>query len=387
MTNGLMRALTLTTALALVAGCDTSTMDWDLRPGTLNTSDAARQATADRPQADARGVISYPTYQVAVAQRGDTVALLAQRVGLPVDEVARYNALIPTDPLRPGEVVALPRRVAEPSAATGAAPAPTPAAVIGSAAPGTVSTGPIATTPLEPAPAPAAPPPAAAEPVRHQVQRGETAYSVARLYNVSASALAEWNGLGSDLALREGQYLIIPVALPNQPARTNDVSPPGAGSPTPEPPSAAKPLPAEKPAAANAPAPGTPASPDLGAQRSGASSARMAYPVQGSIIRGYVAKKNDGIDIAAAAGTPVKAAADGTVAAITVDTDQVPILVLRHADNLLTVYANIDGISVAKGAAVKRGQTIAKVRAANPAFLHFEVRKGFDSTDPMPYLQ
>ena len=64
-----------------------------------------------------------------------------------------------------------------------------------------------------------------------------------------------------------------------------------------------------------------------------------------------------------------------------------PILVIRHADNLLTVYANIDGIKVAKGAAVKRGQSIATVRAGTPSFVHFEVRQGFESVDPTPYLQ
>ena len=110
-------------------------------------------------------------------------------------------------------------------------------------------------------------------------------------------------------------------------------------------------------------------------------------PVQGSIIRGYQKKKNDGVDISASPGTPVGAASDGTVAAITKDTQGVPILVIRHAKDLLTVYANIDGIAVKKGDKVKRGQAIAKVRASDPAFLHFEVRQGFDSVDPMPYLQ
>ncbi|MGL6210384.1 MAG: peptidoglycan DD-metalloendopeptidase family protein, partial [Paracoccaceae bacterium] len=57
------------------------------------------------------------------------------------------------------------------------------------------------------------------------------------------------------------------------------------------------------------------------------------------------------------------------------------------ADNLLTVYAGVDGVSVAKGASVKRGQQIAAVRTGDPAFLHFEVRKGVESADPMPYLQ
>ena len=102
-------------ALLLVSACGkTQPFDWDLRGGAnaLDTSGAALQATDPRPQADARGVISYPGYQVAVAQRGDTVASVAGRVGLAPDELARYNALRPTDPLRQGEVLALPSRVA-----------------------------------------------------------------------------------------------------------------------------------------------------------------------------------------------------------------------------------------------------------------------------------
>ena len=109
-------------------------------------------------------------------------------------------------------------------------------------------------------------------------------------------------------------------------------------------------------------------------------------PVQGRIIRAYQKGKNEGIGISASAGTSVVAADDGTVAAITRDTDQVPILVVRHADNLLTVYAGVDQIAVKKGDSVKRGQKIAVVRAANPPFLHFEVREGFESVDPGPYL-
>ncbi|MCB2140257.1 MAG: peptidoglycan DD-metalloendopeptidase family protein, partial [Rhodobacteraceae bacterium] len=220
------------------------------------------------------------------------------------------------------------------------------------------------------------------EPIRHRVQRGETAYSIARLYNVNVKALGDWNGLGADLSVREGQYLLIPLAASG--TLSDPVTEPGQGSPTPVPPSASTPLPAEKttPAAA---ATATPPSPDLGAQRT--SAARLGMPVDGKIIRPYQKKKNEGIDIGAAAGTPVKAAGDGTVAAITKDTDQVPILVIRHDGNLLTVYANIDGIKVAKGDKVKRGQPIAVVRNANPAFVHFEVREGLESTDPVPYLK
>jgi murein DD-endopeptidase MepM/ murein hydrolase activator NlpD len=126
---------------------------------------------------------------------------------------------------------------------------------------------------------------------------------------------------------------------------------------------------------------------DLGASRTAASSSKLAMPVGGQIIRPYSKGKNDGVDIGASAGASVAAAGDGTVAAITKNTEGVPIVVIRHADNLLTVYGGIDGVTVAKGATVKRGQPIAKVRTGNPAFVHFEVRQGFDSVDPMKYLQ
>ena len=82
----------------------------------------------------------------------------------------------------------------------------------------------------------------------------------------------------------------------------------------------------------------------------------------------------------------MRAAADGIVAAITRDTDQVPIIILRHADNLLTVYAGVDNLTIEKGDRVTRGQIIAKVRDAEPSFLHFEVRQGLSSVDPMDFL-
>jgi murein DD-endopeptidase MepM/ murein hydrolase activator NlpD len=303
-------------------------------------------------------------------------------------ELATYNAMPPDAPLNAGEVLALPRRVNAPSTqttgATVGAPIQTGTIEVTSLASGAIDRAQSGGTATAPASAPLAP--GGVEPTRHRVERGETAYSIARLYNVSAKSIAEWNGLGPDLAVREGQYLLIPVSLDGG-APVEVLTQPGQGSPTPPPPSAAKPLPAEKVTPAAEPAPETPPSPKLEEDRSAASAARFAMPADGSIIRGYVPKKSPGIDIAAAAGSPVRAAADGTVAAITKDTDQVPILVVRHADNILTVYANIDGIKVAKGDMVKRGQTIAVVRAGSPAFLHFEVRNGIDAVDPMPYLQ
>ena len=386
------RTLMLTVAAGALAACTTSEFDWDLRNSNrgLDTTNAALRATQTRPQPDTRGVLSYPGYQVALARRGDTVGSVATRLGLDPAAVAQKNALRPEDALREGEILALPSRVAE--------LAPGGAGATGAIVGAPIASGPIDVTTLAGAaidrasPQPATPfaivSPSGPEPVRHRVERGETAFTVARSYNVSARALADWNGLGPDMALREGQTLLIPTAADSAlPPRPEPVTEPGAGSPTPLPPSSAKPLPDEVPAPAAKPAPGTPASPDLGADRTAVSAAQLAMPVDGKIIRSFAKGKNDGIDISAAPGTGVRAAADGTVAAITKDTDQVSVVVIRHANNLLTVYTGIDAVKVTKGAAVKRGQTFAVIRQANPAFLHFEVRKGVDAVDPMGLLQ
>lgn len=382
------------TAVLFLSACGGAPLDWDLRSGAgaLDTSGAALQATGPRPVADARGVISYPGYQVAVAKKGDTVASVAARVGLPATELAQHNALHPGDSLRDGEVLALPARVAAGAATTGAV-------IGGSAKPGAIDVSTIATTALDrvdstaPASAPAATAPApepakvagGMEPTRHKVARGETAFSIARSYNVSAKALADWNGLGPDLAVREGQYLMIPTptGAPVEEVAAVETAP-GNGSPTPTPPSAKDPLPDEKVAPASEKPKEKPVA-DMASQRT--TGAKFAMPVSGKIIRSYAKGKNDGIDIAAAPGTAVKSAADGTVAAVTKDTTGTPIVVIRHSDGLLTVYAGVDGLKVAKGDAVKKGQTIAAVRKGDPAFVHFEVRKGVDSLDPLPYVQ
>jgi len=392
-------ALLCGAALLALAACADGNFDFDLRDslGTgLDTSDAAFAVrTADLPRPDNRGIISYPNYQVAVARRGDTLSAVAGRVGLPASELATFNGMAPDQPLRRGEIIALPRRVAEPSPATGAA---TSGPILPSAAPVDVRpiapSESIASTPLAdagirpaspPPPAPAtAPAQSGQEPIRHKVVRGETGYSIARKYGVPVKSLAEWNGLTGDLLIREGQFLLIPVALPGGGAAP-DTTRPGSGSVAPVPPSAAKPLPDEK--ATTATPKETPPSPALADTKTSVSdTARFAIPVTGPIIRPYSKGKNDGIAISAPAGSDVRAADAGTVAAITRDTDQIPILVLRHSGNILTVYAGVDNITVKKGDSVRRGQVIAKVRAAAAPGLHFEVREGFDSVDPVPYI-
>ncbi|MDD9716611.1 peptidoglycan DD-metalloendopeptidase family protein [Dinoroseobacter sp. PD6] len=370
--------LAICSALAL-AGCDTSTMDFDMRDafgGPFSTAGAVGAPAAPRPEPDERGVISYADYQVVLSRQGDTANTIAARLGVDPGALARFNGLNPETVLREGEVLALPTRVAEPVGTTDIAALASGAIERAELPEGTSSVD----TPLVRA-VPSAEL-SGPTPMQHKVQRGETAYSIARLYDISVRALADWNGLGPDLAVREGQVLLVPLttaaaapaAAPEQPA-------PGQGSVAPVPPSASTPLPEPEPVAA------VPDAPDMGQFQTEASdSASFAFPVAGRIIRDYDKGRNDGIGIAADPGTPVVAAGDGEVAAITRDTDQVPILVLRHPDNLLTVYANVGDIAVEKGDTVRRGQQVATVATGDPSFLHFEIREGIESVDPVPYL-
>ncbi|MBB1491642.1 M23 family metallopeptidase [Paracoccus sp. MC1862] len=216
----------------------------------------------------------------------------------------------------------------------------------------------------------------------HTVVAGETAWSIARRYGVPVQDLARANGLPETMSLRVGQRLAIPAS--GAVTTANVVTAPGVGSATPRPPSSAQPLPGEETRPASAPAPRAPA-PDLGSTRTAASgSGKFAMPASGSIARAYRKGTNEGIDIAAAPGSPIKAAGSGTVAAVTRDTDGIPIVVVRHDDGLMTVYAGVDKLSVNKGDSVSRGQTIGAARSSG--LLHFEVRNGFDSVDPEDYL-
>lgn len=377
--------------LAGLAAC-TTPLDIDMRGGfgtAPSTADAARTATAQRPVPDERGIISYPGYQVAVARRGDTLAALAARIGVNAAELARYNGIQTGDILREGEIVALPRRVSEPEG--GPIRPETDIAALAGRAIERADGDRIQTSTLEPAPQ-AETPRSGAQPIRHKVERGETAYSISRLYDVPVRSLADWNGLGPSFTVREGQYLLIPVAAAEAQSRAGQqsrptarqeaaVTPPGSGSPTPEPPSAARPLPAEEPVK-----PEPVAAPDLGATQTETREARLSRPLDGAIVRDYAKGRNDGIDIAGTPGAPVRAAGAGTVAAVIEDNNGRPIAVIRHENNLLTVYSNLAKLSVAKGDQVSRGQTIGTLPDTGSPALHFEVRDGIESLDPNPLL-
>jgi murein DD-endopeptidase MepM/ murein hydrolase activator NlpD len=121
---------------------------------------------------------------------------------------------------------------------------------------------------------------------------------------------------------------------------------------------------------------------------------RFLWPVKGKVIANFGVNgsgaRNDGIDISAVRGAPIRAAADGTVSYVGDELKAYGNLVLiRHANGFVTAYAHADSVAVARGEAVKRGQVIAYAGTTgdvNEPQLHFELRAGSKAIDPQPYL-
>ena len=117
---------------------------------------------------------------------------------------------------------------------------------------------------------------------------------------------------------------------------------------------------------------------------------KFRWPVTGKVIVNFAASHDTGINIAAPEGTPVKAAENGTVIYVGSGVEGYGNLVLiRHANGYVSAYANLKDMSVAKGAAVSRGDTIGSAGttgAVTSPQLHFELRKGATPVDPVPLL-
>ncbi len=125
----------------------------------------------------------------------------------------------------------------------------------------------------------------------------------------------------------------------------------------------------------------------------------LEWPVRGKLIRGFgrsvhpkfkTVTLNNGFNIAAPSGSPVAAVADGSVEY----SDHLPgfgqCVILDHGAGYYTLYAHLDGVFVAKGEKIARGQVIAEVGRPAPGDdpqLYFEVRQGRTPLDPADWLR
>lgn len=121
----------------------------------------------------------------------------------------------------------------------------------------------------------------------------------------------------------------------------------------------------------------------------------MRWPARGRVLSNYGEKEgsstNDGIDISLPEGSIVKAAENGVVIYAGSGLKEFGNTVLvKHDNNVVTVYGHNSSLLVKKGDKVTRGQDIAKSGMSGNASapkLHFEVRKNSAPVNPANYLE
>lgn len=125
------------------------------------------------------------------------------------------------------------------------------------------------------------------------------------------------------------------------------------------------------------------------------SAAGLIWPTEGTLTSGFGyrwGRMHEGIDIAAPEGTPIRAAASGTVILMQGEYGSGGYgnyTCLDHGGGLSTCYAHQSSFATSSGASVSQGDLIGYVGNTGHSFgahLHFEVRINGAATDPLGYL-
>jgi lipoprotein YgeR len=205
----------------------------------------------------------------------------------------------------------------------------------------------------------------------YRVERGDTLSKIARSNRQSVQSIVRWNNLTNPDSIEVGQ--VLRVTPPGNGAAAGStgggggaIRSSGAGSASAS--SAPRPAPADN-APTSAPA----------------STISLAWPADGTVIRRFDGGNSKGIDISAAAGTPVIAAAPGTVVyAGNGLRGYGNLLIIKHNAEYLTAYAHNRVLLVKEGQSVTRGEKIAEMGDTDTdrVMLHFELRYQGRSIDP-----
>ncbi len=189
----------------------------------------------------------------------------------------------------------------------------------------------------------------------HKVKAGETLDAIAAKYGVDPQYLAEVNNLASPDAFKENTDIFVP-----KPAGT-----------------AFK----EKAEERRLPEP-------LLERHTG----EMIWPVKGKVVSGFGVSGNvhrNGISIEVSPGAPVMAAKEGTVGHVGAIPGYGTVILIEHANRLVTVYAHLSETRVHQGDKVTQGSVIGTIgnpeRKEKPC-LYFEVRSKSKPRNPLFFL-
>jgi lipoprotein NlpD len=222
----------------------------------------------------------------------------------------------------------------------------------------------------------------------YTVKRGDTLYSIALEHGADYREVAQWNQLDDPTMIRVGQQLRVTPPEPDRAAvQVGSVRPPGRVEARPletpaKPAAASPPVPAPAPAAASPPVAVQPPA-------VAATGTLFMWPAKGKVLAEFAGPRKKGIDIDGRPGDPIVAAAAGRVTYIGTGIPGMgKLVVIKHDNGYITVYAHNRDIFVREQQAVARGQKIAELGStdAERPKLHFQIRKGAAAVDPLLYL-
>jgi murein DD-endopeptidase MepM/ murein hydrolase activator NlpD len=212
-------------------------------------------------------------------------------------------------------------------------------------------------------------------PLHYRVRPGDTVMAISRRFSLDFRSLALINDMSPPFALKANELLILPALSRGADGAWQSAS------------KSVKPA-VRKKGAASKP---TPARPKVQAP---SKNSTFAWPIKGRVVSNFGVKdggtRNDGINIAAPAGSAVRAAGSGTVVYAGAELKSFGNLILiRHSNGWVSAYAHNRKLLVKEGAKVKAGDSIAEVGAtgsvATPQ-LHFETRRGRKPVNPLLHL-
>ena len=340
---------------SLISSCQHSGKDFEIEKiSPLSTL---------QKQDEKEGLISFGSYSVFVSSGNETIEEIANKLGIDYNYLSKYNGMSYFFKPEKGTILALPLDYELKTLNQTSFNVEETKKVIEETNKNVTSNDPIETNLI------------------HVVKKNETIFTIARFYKISVKSIIKRNDLSSDFQLYDGQKLKIP--LPKSPDNANQTQLSAL-------------VDFKDTTVFN-----SPLRPDISVKSTTTPNDNISddpilklnlfRPMSGEIINGFnissTGLRNEGIDIKGSEGASVYSIHNGTIVLVSTSAGKrLNVVIIKHDEEFLSIYAGLQRVEYQKGKKVKKGWKIGTVNEVNNT-LHFELRRGNTPLDPEAYLK